>query len=115
MRVVIAEDQALLREGLARLFRDGGHDVVGTLPDGFVFDTSYKDKGEPLEFRYDPAHPAVIQGWILGLKGMRVGGRRKLTITAPLAYGASPPPGSPIPPNAALIYDVQLVYVGDEA
>jgi FKBP-type peptidyl-prolyl cis-trans isomerase len=88
---------------------------VGTLPDGFVFDTSYKDKGEPLEFKYDPMHPVVIKGWILGLEGMRVGGRRKLTIPASLAYGAAAPPGSPIPPNAALIYDLQLVYVGDEA
>ncbi|MGI8923647.1 MAG: FKBP-type peptidyl-prolyl cis-trans isomerase [Fimbriimonadales bacterium] len=85
---------------------------VGTLPDGFMFDTSYKDKGEPYTFTYDPNEPAVIIGWMEGLKGMKVGGRRKLTIPADLAYGANPQPGSPIPPNAALIFDVQLMFVG---
>ena len=87
---------------------------VGKLPDGYIFDTSYKDKGTPFTFKYDnydPAKPTVIRGWIEGLRGMRVGGRRELTIPASLAYGASPPLGAPIPPNAALLFDIQLLFV----
>jgi FKBP-type peptidyl-prolyl cis-trans isomerase len=86
---------------------------VGVLPDGFMFDTSYnKPDAQPYTFLYDPAHPAVIQGWMEGLKGMKVGGHRRLTIPATLAYGAKPPGGA-IPPNAALIFDVILMFVGD--
>lgn len=87
---------------------------VGVLPDGYVFDTSYeKEVVQPFTFLYDPAQPSVIQGWIDGLKGMRVGGHRRLTVPASKGYGASPPPGGPIPPNAALIFEVQLMFVGD--
>jgi FKBP-type peptidyl-prolyl cis-trans isomerase len=86
---------------------------VGVLPDGFIFDTSYnKPDAQPFTFLYDPHHPAVIQGWIEGLKGMRVGGHRRLTIPASLAYG-SEPPGGKIPPNSALIFDVILMFIGD--
>jgi len=86
---------------------------VGLLPDGYVFDTSYnKPEAQPYTFQFDPAHPAVIQGWMQGLKGMRVGGHRRLTIPASLAYGANPPGGT-IPPNSALIFDVVLMFVGD--
>jgi len=85
---------------------------VGSLPDGFMFATSYGDKFEPFTFIYDPKDPAVIIGWMEGLKAMKVGGRRKLTIPARLAYGANPQPGSAIPPNAALIFDVELIFVG---
>lgn len=87
---------------------------VGKLPDGFVFDTTFnKPEPQPYTFLYDPAHPAVIKGWMEGLKGMRVGGHRKLTIPASMAYGATPPPGQ-IPPNSALIFNVMLMFVGDE-
>lgn len=86
---------------------------VGVLPDGFMFDTSYKEaKAPPFTFHYDPEHPAVIQGWMDGLKGMKVGGHRRLTIPASLAYG-SRPPGGTIPPDSALIFDVILMFVGD--
>ena len=86
---------------------------VGVLPDGFLFDTSYKEAdAQPFTFHYDPEHPAVIQGWMEGLKGMRVGGHRRLTIPAALAYG-SQPPGGTIPPDSALIFDVILMFVGD--
>lgn len=84
---------------------------VGLLPDGYVFDTSYKNDAQPFTFKYDPAKPAVIKGWIQGLKGMRVGGRRKLIIPASLAYGANPPLGLAVPPNSALIFDVTLMFV----
>ncbi|MDQ2986314.1 MAG: FKBP-type peptidyl-prolyl cis-trans isomerase [Armatimonadota bacterium] len=93
---------------------------VGMLPDGYVFHSSYKidpaNPGAPpapYTFLYDPAHPAVIQGWMKGLIGMKVGGHRRLTVPTSMAYGAEPAPGSPIPPNAALIFEVQLMFVGD--
>jgi FKBP-type peptidyl-prolyl cis-trans isomerase len=87
---------------------------VGMLPDGYVFHTSYKGSpAQPFTFRYDPQNPTVIQGWMEGLKGMRVGGHRRLRIPARLAYGAKPPAGSPIPPNAALVFEIQLMFVGD--
>lgn len=93
---------------------------VGMLPDGYVFDTSYKvdpaNPGappSPYTFLYDPAHPAVIQGWMKGLVGMKVGGHRRITVPASMAYGPDPAPGSPIPPNAALIFELQLMFVGD--
>lgn len=86
---------------------------VGLLPDGFMFDTSYnKPEAQPFTFLYDPEHPSVIQGWMQGLKGMKVGGHRRLTIPASLAYG-SQPPGGTIPPDSALIFDVILTFVGD--
>ena len=87
---------------------------VGALPDGYVFDTTYDNEdAQPFTFLFDPAQPRVIKGWIDGMRGMRVGGHRKLTIPAAMAYGPNPPPGSPIPPNAALVFDVILMFVGD--
>lgn len=87
---------------------------VGMLPDNYVFDTTYeKQDVQPFTFLYDPAKPLVIAGWIEGMKGMRVGEHRRLTIPASMAYGADPPAGSPIPPNAALIFEVVLMFVGD--
>jgi FKBP-type peptidyl-prolyl cis-trans isomerase len=86
---------------------------VGTLPDGYLFDTSYKGDSRPFTFKYDVDHPKVIEGWMRGLKGMKVGGHRRLTIPASLAYGANPPAGSPIPPNAALMFEIQLMFVSD--
>lgn len=86
---------------------------VGTLSDGFVFDTSYKGDAKPYSFAFGP-DAQVIEGWRIGLIGMKVGGRRKLIVPASMAYGANPPPG-PIPPNAALIFDVQLMFVGGPA
>jgi FKBP-type peptidyl-prolyl cis-trans isomerase len=87
---------------------------VGMLPDGYVFDSTYgKGDAQPYTFLYDPAQPRVIKGWIDGVKGMRVGGHRRLTIPATMAYGGQPPAGSPIPPDAALVFEVQLMFVGD--
>jgi FKBP-type peptidyl-prolyl cis-trans isomerase len=79
---------------------------TGTLDDGSVFDSSYK-RGEPIEFPL--GQNFVIQGWELGIQGMKVGGKRKLTIPAELGYGDKEKPG--IPANSTLHFDVELVGV----
>src|SRR6188768_3171179 len=79
---------------------------TGRFPDGKKFDSSY-DAGLPIDFQLGTGR--VIKGWDLGIEGMRVGGKRKLTIPPELAYGARG--GGPIPPNATLVFDVELVAV----
>jgi FKBP-type peptidyl-prolyl cis-trans isomerase len=79
---------------------------VGRLTNGTKFDSSY-DRGLPYTFRLGAGQ--VIRGWDQGLVGMRVGGTRRLTIPPDLAYGST---GSgPIPPNATLIFDVELLSI----
>jgi FKBP-type peptidyl-prolyl cis-trans isomerase FkpA len=75
---------------------------------GKLFDTSIP-RGEPLDFVLGAGR--VIKGWDQGIKGMKVGGKRTLIIPSELAYGSRPSPGSNIPPNSALIFDVELVDV----
>lgn len=79
----------------------------GTLTDGTKFDSSY-DRGEPFTFNLGAGE--VIQGWDKGFAGMKVGGKRKLTIPADLGYGSSGA-GGVIPPNATLIFEVELLKV----
>ncbi len=80
---------------------------TGTLMNGTKFDSS-RDSGQPFEFTLGRGE--VIKGWDEGVVGMKKGGKRKLTIPAAKAYGAS---GSPpkIPPNAPLVFDVELVEI----
>lgn len=79
---------------------------TGMLQDGTIFDTS-RQRGVPIKFTLGEGK--VIRGWEQGLRGMRVGGRRLLVIPPELAYGSA---GSgPIPANATLIFDLQLVSV----
>ena len=75
---------------------------------GKLFDSSIP-RGEPLDFVLGAGR--VIKGWDQGIQGMKVGGKRTLIIPSELAYGSRPTPGSGIPPNSALIFDVELVDV----
>ena len=80
----------------------------GFLTNGQKFDSS-RDRGEPFSFPLGAGQ--VIRGWDEGVAGMRVGGQRQLRIPPALAYGAAGAPGA-IPPNATLIFDVELLQVG---
>ena len=76
----------------------------GTLIDGTEFDSSYK-RGEPISFPLGN----VIKGWTEGLQRMKPGRKTKFYIPQELAYGANPNPNGPIPPYAALIFEVELI------
>lgn len=80
---------------------------TGWLTDGQKFDSSV-DRGAPFEFVLGTG--AVIKGWDEGVKGMNIGGKRRLVIPPQLGYG-SKGAGDSIPPNAKLIFDVQLLGV----
>jgi peptidylprolyl isomerase len=81
---------------------------TGTLENGTKFDSS-RDRGEPIDFPIGVGQ--VIPGWDEALTTMKVGERRKLIIPAKLGYGASGTPDGTIPPNATLIFDVELLGV----
>ena len=83
---------------------------TGTLEDGTEFDSSVG--GDPFEFTIGAG--SVIEGWEKGVPGMRVGGKRKLTIGPDLAYGDSGA-GGVIPPGATLIFEIELLEITSSA
>ena len=80
---------------------------VGALEDGTVFDNSY-DRGQPIQFVLGSGQ--LIQGWELGLVGMKERGKRRLVVPPELGYGAQGA-GNTIPPNATLFFEIELVDV----
>jgi len=99
-----------LREGTGHTAEHGRRISVhytGWLLDGTKFDSSV-DRGQPFEFVLSKG--TVIDGWVEGVQGMRVGGRRQLIIPPDLAYGAEGAPPT-IPPYATLVFEVELLAV----
>jgi FKBP-type peptidyl-prolyl cis-trans isomerase FkpA len=78
----------------------------GTFPDGKEFDSSIA-RGQPAEFPLN----RVIRCWTEGVQKMKVGGKAKLTCPASVAYGERGTPGGPIPPNATLVFEVELLGI----
>ena len=88
-----------------------GQDIVvhytGRTADGLRFDSSYA-RSDPLDFALGAGH--VIKGWDQGLPGMKVGGKRRLTIPPELAYGEHGL-ADVIPPHATLVFEVELLEI----
>lgn len=98
----------IIKEGTGAEAKVGDVVVVhytGTLLDGKVFDSSIP-RGQPFEFRLGEG--SVIAGWEEGLKGMKIGEKARLTIPSNMAYG-SQGAGGVIPPNAALVFEIELL------
>ena len=80
---------------------------TGTLTDGTVFDSTEKQGGNPATFTL--AQGQLIDGWVQGIPGMKVGGKRKLVIPPSLGYGAQA--NGAIPANSTLIFEIELLDV----
>ena len=102
---------AVLKRGKGKV---AGHGVVRVHYTGWLrsngkkFDSSL-DRGEPIQFEL--GHGQVIKGWDQGVKGMKEGERRQLVIPPALGYGPGGTPDGTIPPNATLVFEVELVKV----
>jgi len=79
---------------------------IGTLTNGTKFDSSY-DRNQPFSFRIGAGQ--VIAGWDQGVPGMKVGGKRRLTIPPSLGYGNQA--NGPIPANSTLVFDIDMVSI----
>jgi FKBP-type peptidyl-prolyl cis-trans isomerase FkpA len=105
---LVVEDLSVGAGDLASAGQRVSVHYTGWLTDGTKFDSS-KDRGDPFVFPLGGRR--VIAGWDEGVQGMRVGGVRKLTIPPQLGYGARGA-GGVIPPNATLVFEVELLGVG---
>ncbi len=98
-----------IKEGTGAAANDGSEVTVhytGTFTDGKKFDSSV-DRGQP--FTFTLGQGKVIKGWDIGVKGMKVGGKRHLVISPTLGYG--PDAYGPIPGKSILVFDVELLGV----
>lgn len=100
-------DQAVGTGDTAKAGQTVSVHYTGWLTNGKKFDSSV-DRGQPFSFRLGVGQ--VIKGWDEGVQGMKVGGKRKLTIPSNLGYGARGA-GGLIPPHATLVFDVELLGV----
>lgn len=101
----------ILKQGTGEEAKSGDNITVhytGTLEDGTKFDSSL-ERGKPFVFTLGIGQ--VIKGWDMGVLGMKVGEKRKLVIPPELGYGETGTPGGPIPPNATLIFEVELLSI----
>lgn len=108
---LVAVSVEVLRAGGGAAAKIGDQLTVhytGMLSDGTKFDSSL-DRGQPFTFTLG-AHQ-VIPGWEQGTTGMKVGEQRRLTVPPTLGYGSTGTPGGPIPPNATLIFEVELLKI----
>ena len=105
---LVIEDLVIGEGNEAQDFNKVVVNYTGTLEDGSIFDSSLKPGRTPFTFTLGVG--SVIKGWDLGVKGMKVGGKRKLTIPADLGYGNNGA-GNVIPPNATLTFEVELLEV----
>tara|TARA_B100001250_G_scaffold299685_1_gene261300 strand:+ start:3718 stop:4155 length:438 start_codon:yes stop_codon:yes gene_type:complete len=114
-RSVRAMDNGLVIEDLVIGEGEGAKDYnkvvvnyTGTLQDGSIFDSSLNPGRDPFSFTLGVG--SVIKGWDQGVKDMKVGGKRKLTIPPELGYGDRGA-GDVIPPGATLIFEVELLEI----
>lgn len=104
-------DLATAGKGVSVHYTGWLYDEAAANHHGKKFDSS-RDRGQPFEFPLGAGH--VIKGWDQGVQGMKVGGQRMLVIQPELGYGARGA-GGVIPPNATLIFDVELLSVDARA
>ena len=107
---LIIEDIELGQGSEANEYNKITVNYTGKLEDGSIFDSSLKKGRSPFTFTLGVG--SVIKGWDLGVKGMKVGGKRKLTIPPELGYG-NQGAGSVIPPGAKLVFEIDLLSVED--
>ena len=105
---LIIENQVIGEGAEAQDYNKVVVNYTGTLEDGSVFDSSLNPGREPFTFTLGVG--SVIKGWDLGVKGMKVGGKRKLTIPSYLGYGDKGA-GNLIPSGATLIFEVEPLEV----
>ncbi|KAI5292848.1 peptidylprolyl isomerase fpr4 [Ascosphaera acerosa] len=102
---VLIDDRKIGTGKVAKKGNTVGMRYIGKLENGKVFDSN--KSGKPFSFKLGSGE--VIKGWDIGVPGMAVGGERRITIPAHLAYGKRGVPG--IPPNATLKFDIKLISI----